>query len=225
MAKIVLFDDDILYRQCLSLQLTNNHQVVGETGDFSKVVFMVQTASPDVALLKLSSTNIIDCISQIKESMETKVVVYSVPVNPHLISSVLRSGAAGILLRTESNFEELMNAIVLVMTNRTYFGRGVSDILSSCFQNSIDMNDLSSCFSLLTSREREVVQLIAEGRSTRNIAEHLNVSGKTVESHRQRIMRKLSITSVAEITKYALQEGLTSLNITPPKLGGGLQHG
>lgn len=217
MTSIVLFDDDILYRQCVSLQLSNNHKVVGETGDLCKVVPMVQKQSPDVVLLKFVSNGIIDRINQIKESSTAHIVAYSVPFNPHLISLVLKAKAAGVLLRSEASIEDLEAAIETVKANRTYFGAGVSDMISKCFQNAIDLEDLTSCFTMLTPREREVIQLIAEGGSTRSISEALNVSVKTVESHRKSVMMKLSMSSVAELTKYALREGLTSLDIASTK--------
>lgn len=215
MTSIVLFDDDILYRQCLSLQLSNHYKVVGETSDSCKIMTVVQTSLPEVVLLKFSTNGIVDRISQIKDATTAKVIIYSVPNNPHLISKILRTGAIGILLRTEASFEELVASVTSANINRTYFGKGVSDILSTCFQNAMDINTMSSCFSMLTSREREVIQLISEGGSTRTISGILNVSVKTVESHRQSIFKKLAISSVAELTKYALQEGLTSLDITP----------
>ena len=125
------------------------------------------------------------------------------------VTEMLKSGATGYLLK-DCAFEELARSIRLVMANKTYLSPGVTDVVVKDFvHGSLDANN--SVFSVLTAREREVLQLMAEGRSTNQIAGDLHVSVKTIETHRQQVMNKLKIRSVAELTKYAIREGLTSL--------------
>jgi DNA-binding NarL/FixJ family response regulator len=122
---------------------------------------------------------------------------------------MLRSGALGYILK-ESAFDELSQAIRTVLKGQTYLSSRIADVIIKDYVRSAG-GGRSSAFSRLSNREREVLQLLAEGRSTKQIAGQLNLSVKTVETHRKRIMDKLNIHSLAGLTKYAVREGITSL--------------
>ena len=122
---------------------------------------------------------------------------------------MLKAGASGYLLK-DSAFEELASAIKTVMAGQPYLSPKITDVVIKEYIVSLPKNE-ESVFTKITTREREVLQLLAEGKATKQIAAFLNVSVKTIETHRQQIMEKLDIHSVAELTKYAIREGLTSL--------------
>jgi DNA-binding NarL/FixJ family response regulator len=123
--------------------------------------------------------------------------------------NMLEAGAAGYLLK-DSAFEELTMAIATVLSGKTYLSPAIASIVvDDAMRRSTQ--PVSQARVELTAREREVLQLLAEGRTTKRIATQLNVSVKTVETHRGQVMKKLDIHSVAELTKYAVREGLTSL--------------
>jgi DNA-binding NarL/FixJ family response regulator len=125
------------------------------------------------------------------------------------VVNMLKAGAAGYLLK-DCAFEELIRAIRAVRANKTYLSSAVTDIVVKDYMTGASPFE-ASVFSLLSPREREVLQLMSEGKSTSKIADCLHVSVKTVETHRQQVMHKLDIHSVAELTKYAIREGLTFL--------------
>ena len=122
---------------------------------------------------------------------------------------MLSAGASGYLPK-DCAFEELAQAIRTVAADRTYLSPSILDIVVKDYFHHLDKTD-SLVFPTLTSREREVLQLLAEGKTVKEIAGHLALSVKTIETHRQQIMSKLNIRSVAELTKFAIREGLTSL--------------
>jgi two-component system, NarL family, response regulator NreC len=147
----------------------------------------------------------------LKENPSIKVVALSGHANREFVREMLKAGASAYVLKSRA-YEELVRAIREVMKGRKYLSpdiaRGVVDeyveISSSISQN--------PAFVVLTDREREALQLIAEGKSTKEVADALSVSVKTVETHRRNIMAKLNLHSVAEITKYAIREGITSVD-------------
>jgi DNA-binding NarL/FixJ family response regulator len=126
-----------------------------------------------------------------------------------MILEMLNAGASGYLLK-DCAFGEVIRAIETVMSNCTYLSPRIADIIVKDYVHRVPRNDLSS-LTLLSPREREVLQLLAEGRKTRDIAVTLHVSAKTVDTYRLQIMAKLGIHSIAELTKYAIREGLTSI--------------
>jgi DNA-binding NarL/FixJ family response regulator len=122
---------------------------------------------------------------------------------------MLKAGASAYLLK-DCAFEELITAIRTIMKGKIYLSPGIAGVVLADYIRS-DRKSEPSVFSQLSDREREVLQLMAEGKTTKEVAAHLNVSIKTVETHRTNIMTKLDIHSIAELTKYAVREGLTSL--------------
>jgi DNA-binding NarL/FixJ family response regulator len=161
----------------------------------------------DVAMPDLNG---IEATRQItSEFPQIKVIALSMYADRRFVVNMLKAGASGYLLK-DCAFEELARSIRLVMANKTYLSPGVTDVVvKDLVHGSPDAN--ASVFSVLTAREREVLQLMAEGRTTNQIADNLHVSVKTIETHRQHVMNKLKIQSVAELTKYAIREGLTTL--------------
>ena len=126
---------------------------------------------------------------------------------------MFKAGASGYLLK-DCALEELVKAVRTVMNRQVYLSPGISDIVIKDFVIGwSSAESSSSAFSILTARERQVLQLMAEGKSTNQIAESLFVSVKTVEAHRKQLMNKLDIHNVAELTKYAIRQGLTSLEV------------
>jgi len=160
--------------------------------------------------ISMPDLNGIEATRQISaESPGVKVVALSMHSDSLFVLNMLKAGASGYLLK-DCALEELVKAIRTVVAQKTYLSPGVSDIVIKDFVSSWSATS-SSAFAVLTAREREVLQLMAEGKSTLQIADSLCVSAKTVEAHRKQIMDKLGIHSVAELTKYAIRQGLTSL--------------
>lgn len=212
--RILLADDHKIMREGLRSLLDKQPdiKVVGEAEEGRTTVRLVTDLSPDVVIMdiEMASLNGIDATRQIvAKTPKVKVIALSVHSDRRFIAEMLKAGASGYVLK-DCSFEELVQAIRAVMANRIYLSPGIADRVIKDYVRFLPHADFS-VFSILTEREREVLQLIAEGKSTKKIALSLHVSVKTVETHRQRIMNKLDIHSIAELTKYAIREGLTSI--------------
>jgi DNA-binding NarL/FixJ family response regulator len=138
-----------------------------------------------------------------------KVIGLSMYYDRHFVTNMLKAGARGYLPK-DCAFEELAQAIRLVFSDKCYLSPGIADVVVKDYVT-LDSNPSHSASSMLTAREQEVMQLMVEGKRPSQIADLLDISAKTVDTHRGQIMRKLGIESVAELTKYAIREGLTSL--------------
>jgi DNA-binding NarL/FixJ family response regulator len=212
--RIIIADDHQIVRQGLRtlLEQEPDMEVVGEAENGRIALALVREIVPDVIVMdvKMPDLNGIEATFQIlSEFPQIKVIALSMYTDRRFIINMLRAGALGYLLK-ECAFEELVKAIRLAMTNRTYLSPGISDVVIRDYLSETP-NSSKSVFGVLTAREREVLQLLSEGKRTTRIAELLHISVKTVETHRQQIMHKLKIRSVAELTKYAIREGLTSV--------------
>jgi two-component system, NarL family, response regulator NreC len=137
-----------------------------------------------------------------------KIIALSMHDDRRFVLNMLKAGAAGYMLK-DCAFKDLAKAIRVVMSHKTYLSPEVADIVVKDYLSTTQPTE-SSAFNLLSPREREVLQLLAEGKTSALIGESLHISVKTVETHRQQIMVKLKLRSVAELTKYAIREGLTS---------------
>ena len=144
-----------------------------------------------------------------KHCRGVKVLALSVHPDQNFVLEMLRAGASGYLLK-DCALDELVLAIRMVMEDKYYLSPAITGTVLEDFLHG--RGDLKSSLSLLTNREREVLQMIAEGKSTRDTAGALNISAKTVETHRLRLMNKLGLRNVADLTKFALREGLTTLD-------------
>ncbi|MDI6852896.1 MAG: response regulator transcription factor [Deltaproteobacteria bacterium] len=212
--RIIIADDHQIVRQGLSTLLAKepDMEVVAEAENGRKVVQLAKELSPHIVIMDVNMPDLngIEATRQILHaSPAIKVIALSMHTDRRFVVNMLKAGASGYLLK-DCAFEELSHAIRLVMANKTYLSPGVSDIVIKDYVQGLSTPG-SSAFSVLTAREREVLQLMAEGKTTSQIAEHLHISVKTVETHRQQVMHKLGIHSIAELTKYAIREGLTSL--------------
>ena len=213
--RILLADDHQIVREGLRTMLQKNDdmEVVGEAADGRTAVQMAEEMSPDVVVMDVGmpGLNGIEATRQLmNKEPDAKVVALSMHADRRFMGEMLKAGAKGYLLK-DGAFEELATAIRAVVSDKVYLSTRIADVVVDDYVRR-QSNDQPSAFAKLTPREREVLQLMAEGRATKEIAMDLHVSIKTIETHRRQIMEKLNIYSVAELTKYAIREGLTSLD-------------
>ncbi len=214
MIKIILADDHQIVRHGLRslLAAEPDMEVVGEADNGRAVVRLVHEKSPQVVIMDISMPDLngIEATRQIMaEAPGIKVIALSMHSDSLFVLNMFKAGASGYLLK-DCALEELVKAVRTVLNRKIYLSPGISDVVIKDFVIGWSPQE-SSAYSILTTREREVLQLMAEGRNTNQIAESLCVSVKTVEAHRKQMMNKLDIHSVAELTKYAIRQGLTSL--------------
>lgn len=212
--RIILADDHKIVRDGLRslIEKEDNMEVIAEAADGKSAAQLAVELAPQVVIMDIAmpGMNGIEATSQIISAVpQCKVIALSMHADKRYIMEMLKVGASGYLLK-DSAYEELVLAIRTVLKNKTYLSPPVSEIVISDYVQQLKKSD-GSVFSMLAAREREVLQLLAEGASMAQIAKRLNISVKTSESHRQHIMEKLNIHSVAELTKYSIREGLTSL--------------
>lgn len=212
--KIILADDHKIIREGLRslIEKQPDMEVIAEAQDGLTTVNLVQKLKPDVVIMDIGmpEMNGIDATTKITTEYKTvKVIALSMHSDRRFVMQMLKAGAAGYLLK-DSAFEELVSAIHAVIAKQHYLSQKITDVVVQEYLQNLPRNE-STVFTVLTAREREVLQLIAEGKSTKQTASVLNVSVKTIETHRQQIMEKLDMRSIAQLTKYAIREGLTSL--------------
>ncbi len=212
--RIVLADDHQVLREgiCSLLEKQGNIEVVAQAENGRKAVRLVRDLQPDIIIMDIAMPDLngIEAARQIKaESPEVKIIALSMHSDRRFVAEMLKAGANGYLLKN-SAFQQLTNSIRTVMEGRNYLSPEIGEIVLDDYIKKITANETSRV-SPLTSREREVLQLIAEGNSTKEIASNLSVSIKTADTHRQQVMKKLNCRSVAELTKYAIREGITQL--------------
>ncbi len=212
--RILIADDHkiILDGLCSLLEKNDALKVVGQAADGLSAVRLAGELSPDLVIMDISlpGLNGIDATRRILEANpRVKIIALSMHKDGRYIAEALKSGAVGYLLK-ESAFDELIAAIRAVMKGQCYLSASIADLVIKDYIRHLEKTD-SGIFTVLTPREREVLQSLSEGLSTKRIAARLEVSVKTVETHRAQIMAKLDIHSIAELTKYAIREGLTSL--------------
>jgi DNA-binding NarL/FixJ family response regulator len=210
--RILLADDHDLIRQALSCTLEQefDFDVVGEASDGHCAVQQAAELQPDVVVMDIHMPvlNGIDATRMIRARCEnTKVVALSMYRDQQHVTGMFRAGAHGYVLK-QSALEELHTAIRTVLTGRSYVSPDIANLLLEDYMRHLD-NDTAVHEEVLTEKERQVLQLISEGHSTREIAALLFVSVSTIETHRQRIMNKLHVSSVAQLTKSAIRLGLT----------------
>jgi DNA-binding NarL/FixJ family response regulator len=210
--RVLLVDDHQLFLAGMRalLKTQPDLEIVEEVSDGRSAVKASRDAAPDVVLMDLAMPDLngVEATRQICASQAgVKVLCLSMHAEPQFVQAALGAGAAGYLLK-DCALEELICAIRVVDAGQAYLSPGVTGPVLESYR--ADRSGDGSAFALLTEREREVLQLIAEGHPTREIAELLFLSVKTVATHREHLMQKLDIHSVAGLTKYAILEGLTS---------------
>lgn len=213
--KILLADDHRLMRDGLRalLERESGFEIVGEAADGITAVQLSRELAPDIVIMDVAMPDLngIEATRRIKAELpEVKVLALSMHADRRFVKRMLAAGASGYMLKACA-FEEVAKAARAVMAGRTYTSPRITDLVLEDY-----IHQLSGAAdeegTLLSDREREVLQLLAEGKSSREIADRLHVSVTTVDTHRKHIMDKLGLHSVAELTKYAVREGLTALD-------------
>jgi two-component system, NarL family, response regulator NreC len=214
---VLLADDHRMLRAGLRklLEAQPGVQIVGEADDGRMAVDLSEKLLPDMVVMDIAMPDLdgIEATRQITgRANHTKVIALSGHSDQRFVSEMFAAGASAYVLK-ESAFEELALAVRTVAGGKTYVSPAVTGgLVENYVRGGRAAAGGSSAFSSLTAREREVLQLIAEGKATKQAAACLHVSVKTVETHRRSIMQKLDMNSVAELTKYAIREGLTTVD-------------
>jgi two-component system, NarL family, response regulator NreC len=211
--RILLADDHGIVREGLKalIEKEQGMEVVGEAAEGRSAVRLAAKLKPAVVLIDVSMPDLngIDAARQILAADPgIKVLALSMHRDKRYVGEMLKAGAAGYLLK-DMAFEEVTRAIRAVVEGQIYLSRGIVGVVVEDYVHCLASAPAED--TGLTPREREILQLIAEGRSTKEVAGALHVSVKTIETHRRQIMEKLDVHSVAELTKYAIRHGLTSL--------------
>jgi two-component system, NarL family, response regulator NreC len=208
---IVLADDHHIVRQGFRSLLENQDgfSVVAEAGDGLEAVKLTAAFKPDVLVVDLvmPCLNGLEVTRQIaKQSPNTRAIILSMYMDEPYVIEALQNGAWGYVLK-ESNISDLVKAIREVAGGRHYLGSPLSDLAITAYKEKTKNSSLDP-YNTLTTREREVLQLVAEGHTNNDIAAKLFISQRTVESHRASLMQKLSINSRVDLIAYALRRGL-----------------
>lgn len=207
--RVLIADDHLLVVDGLKscLETIDHIEIVGIAKTGTEALEQAKRLSPDVILMDINmpELNGLDATELLKErSPEVKVLILSMHDNPHYISSAMQNGARGFVLK-DVPFQEVVTAIEAVHQGGTYFSSGVTEILLS---HKIDPDD-----SPLSTREQTVLLLLAEGNTNKHVARQLDISTRTVETHRRNIKQKLDISSTAGLTRYAIENGLIKPNV------------
>lgn len=210
--KVLLVDDHQIMREGMSalLRKYSGFEVVGQASDGRQALEMVEELKPDIVIMDVGMPNLngIDATHRmLSQHPGLKVMALSTHSDGSVVVKMMRAGAAGYILK-ESAFDELIEGLNTLMEGKTFLCKKVSKLVFSEYMTIIN-NSEPLKKDELTSREREVLQLVAEGNTTKEIAAKLNLSTKTIDSHREHIMEKLKIRNIAGLTKYAIREGLT----------------
>ena len=211
--KILLVEDHHLVRSGLRslIEKQPGYEIIGEAEDGREAVNLSRELVPDIILMDISmpELNGIEATRQILENSSTiKIIILSVHSGQKFVAEVFKAGACGYLLKN-CTFSEMLAAINAVAAGGTYICPQIANIVRNDYLRSFIEKE-PSISTTLSNREREVLQLLAEGKNVKEIAYAFNLSVKTIETHRQRIMKKLDLHNIAALTKYAIREGLTS---------------
>lgn len=214
--KIIVADDHGIVREGLRslLEKESDMTVVAEAENGRKTVELCHLHKPDVVVMDVAMPDLngIDATRQVmSEVPRTKVLALSAHSDKRFVAEMFNAGAKGYVLK-DCVFEELVRAVRTVCMNKTYLGPNIADTVVEGFKDHYSSQD-ASLFTTLTPRQREVLQSLAEGKTTKEIAYLLKLSVKTIETYRTQLMEKLGTHSVAELTKLAVKEGLTSLDL------------
>lgn len=211
--KVLIAEDHKIVREgiCSLLSKEADIKVIAEAEDGAAAVQLARELLPDVVVMDIGLPNLngIEATRQIVADVPgVKVIALSMHSDRRYILEMLKAGAKAYLLK-DCAFEELVQAVRNVNKNKVYLSHKITETIIN--DQILLTKEESSVFTLLSERERQVLQLIAEGKSMKEIAHSLSVSLKTAETYRQRIMEKLNMHSVAELTRYAIREGLIQL--------------
>ncbi|HEX5230496.1 MAG TPA: response regulator transcription factor [Bryobacteraceae bacterium] len=212
--RILLADDHTVMRRGLRLLLENQpeFEVVAEAADGHQAVERAEATQPDVIVLDVAMPNLsgIEAAQRIHAaSPEAGIVILSMHSDESYVLRALRAGAKGYLLK-DSAEGDLIDAIKSVHEGRTFFSGEITRMLMDDYVREIRSRGVEDSYDLLTSREREILQLLAEMKSNKDIAQRLNLSLYTVETHRRNLQEKLNLHSLAELILYAVRKGVIS---------------
>jgi len=212
--RVLLADDHKIFRECMRpLIEKEGMDVIGEAENGRKAIKLAGKLIPNILIMDVSmpDMNGIEATRKIIAEMpNVKVIALSMHSDRRFVLGMLEAGASGYLLK-DCAFGERVSAINQVSTGNTYLSPKIADVVVRGYLSKDDNSSVNRG-TVLTSREREILQLIAEGLTAKEIADHVFLSIKTIETHRRNIMQKLNIRSTAALTKYAIREGLISLD-------------
>jgi two-component system response regulator NreC len=212
--RIILADDHKLMRSGLRVLLEQQQDfaVVGEASDGREAVTLVNSQKPDVLVMDIGMPNLngVEAAAQITQSHpEISIVMLSMHSDESYVLRALKAGAKGYLLK-DSAETDLIRAVHSVAEGKSFFSPAVSKVLLDDYVRKLKRSGTEDPYDLLTPREREVLQLVAEGKSNKDVAQLLNLSVYTVETHRSNIMEKLNLHGVPELILYAVRKGIIS---------------
>ena len=210
MTKVLLADDHAVVRKGLRfiLEQEPDLQVAGEAADGREAVRLARELSPDVVVMDIAmpQLNGIDATSQIvKQNPRTSVLILSMHNDETYLLRALEAGARGFLLKDTAE-EDLVRAVRVAAQGKPFFSPAIAQALLEDYMRNLQQRNQQDSYSLLTDREKEVLQLLAEGRSNKEVAQLLSLSVYTVETHRTRIMQKLNLHNTAELVLYAVRK-------------------
>lgn len=212
--RILIADDHGIVRKGLRLQLEQREEfeVVGEASDGREAVRMAEELSPDVVIMDIAmpSLNGIDAASQmLKRRADTKVIILSMHSDESYLNRALSVGVKGYLLKETADLD-LGRAVQSVAQGKVFFSPAIATTLLEDYMRQLQQRGLQDSYELLTDREKEILQLLAEGKSNKEVASALELSTYTVETHRTHIMQKLNLHSTADIVLYAVRKKIIS---------------
>lgn len=216
MTTVVLADDHNIVRQGIRLMLEakSEFEVLGETGDGTEVADLVEQLNPDILIVDimmpgLSGLEVTRLVN--KRSPQTHIIVLSMHANEAYVLQALRNGASAYVLK-DSDSSDLVQAIKEVQAGQMYLSPPLSKRAIESYVQKADDTALTDPYETLTNREREILQLVAEGYTNTMIAEKLSMSPRTAETHRANMMNKLSLNSQTDVIRFAIKRGLLSLD-------------
>jgi len=214
MKRLVIVEDQTAIREMLVeiLRLEPGYELVGQTGDGQSAVDLCLAKTPDICILdaKVPGLNGVEILRRTSRRLpQMRVLVFSAHENPVLVREMLEAGAHGFVEKT-AGLAEFRRGLDTVANGGNYFGPAVASLLRNVVANPASSN----APDFLTDREREILQLVAESHSTKEIAAKLGISAKTVDNHRTNLMRKLDLHDVASLTRYAFEVGLIEPRVT-----------
>jgi DNA-binding NarL/FixJ family response regulator len=215
--RILIADDHEVARRGIRalLEAHPGWEVCGEAKDGRETVELANTLKPDLILLDIGMPNLngLEAARQIlAASPEAAILILTMHDSDHVVREVLRAGARGFLLKSDAG-RDLVAAVEALQRQRTFFTTRVSQMLLDGYLDRENQDERASedFDDVLTTREREVIQLLAEGKTSKEVAITLNLSVKTAETHRTNLMRKLGLHSVADLTRYAVRNGIVQV--------------
>ena len=214
--KVLIADDHAIFRQGLSALIGEqaDMDVVGQAGDGKAAIEFARKTSPDVVIMDITmpKLNGIEAARIIlREMPNVQVIALSMYANKHFVTEMLQIGALGYVLKNHY-FDELLNALEAVAVNKRYLSPQIADMVVEDYINNLPTANRSP-MSQLTDRERQTLQLLAEGQTIKQIALRLHISPKTADGYRRQLIEKLGFASMVDLIKFAIREGLTSLEL------------